>query len=407
MRNYKKIIVLSIFLMLFGEAFGETLVGSAYRYLFVSANVVMLAVYLMIGKTKIDRLDRFPVTATVLSWVLLLVSILFWDFYHNIYSYAGIFVAMVAYLLDFKYANKLIVWLVYLSLGLTAFEFFTHKLLFVNTIRGIEFDEYIFGGSLGVFRAKGLFYGPTVLGMFMVTAFLLNSKNVWLLLAAILSCFFANARLGIVLLAVPFLFLLFRRKNLIYLFPAIVLCIFLIGYTYTQSASVSLERFAALAESGSQSARLYFWEKGIELFSNYPLKYILFGNNGYYSYTYQNNPESGWICLLTDNGITGFLFYLLPLLYCLDKFVKRKEWNSLMLTAILIAFNFAITGHLSGTGNLMYWLVVFELYNKARYGYGKLDKITLLEINLQYQYENPAHREILPSVLRGNRKGEF
>lgn len=379
MRNYKRIIVLLIFLMLFGEAYGETLIGSTYRYLFVSIIALMLGVYLVIRKEAFDKLDRFPITVTFLSGGLLLVSILFWDFYHNIYSYVGIFVATIVYLLDFKYANRLIVWLVYLTLGLTALEFYTHKYLFVNTIQGVEFDEILFGGAMGIFRAKGFFYGPTVLGMFMITAYLLNSKNIKLLFAAIISCFFANSRLGIVMLTIPLLVLLFQRRNLKYLIPMVAVFAVVVGYSLT-NANASIERLILLSQSESQSARLYFWEKGWDIFMNYPLKYLLFGNNGYYNNIYQNNPESGWICLLTDNGIIGFILYLLPLLYCLRQFLSRLDWNNLMLTGILIGFNLAITGHLSGTGNLMYWLVVFELYNKARYGYGKLDRIFSQEI---------------------------
>ena len=85
------------------------------------------------------------------------------------------------------------------------------------------------------------------------------------------------------------------------------------------------------------------------------------------------------ICLLTDNGVIGFFFYLLPLLYCLHRFLINRKWYNLMLTLLFIVFNFTITGHLSGTGNFMYWLVVFELFNKAKYGCGKLDSPVLLK----------------------------
>lgn len=134
-----------------------------------------------------------------------------------------------------------------------------------------------------------------------------------------------------------------------------------------------------MSEGENQNARIYYWTKGINLFLDYPLQSIIFGNNGYYNSIYDNNPESGWICLLTDNGVIGFFFYLLPLLYCLHRFLINRKWYNLMLTLLFIVFNFTITGHLSGTGNFMYWLVVFELFNKAKYGCGKLDSPVLLK----------------------------
>ena len=45
MQMYKKLIVFFIFLMLFGEAYGETLIGSTYRYVFVVLIIVLLCSY--------------------------------------------------------------------------------------------------------------------------------------------------------------------------------------------------------------------------------------------------------------------------------------------------------------------------------------------------------------------------
>jgi len=128
----------------------------------------------------------------------------------------------------------------------------------------------------------------------------------------------------------------------------------------------------SVGESGSQSARIDFWLSGLNLFFNYSLPYLFFGDNGLFYELYDNNPESGWICLLTDNGIVGFLFYLIPLVYCFFRFLGQKEYFLTLIVLVFAAFNFAITFHLSGTGNLMYWLIMFEFLNKAVYGYSKL-----------------------------------
>lgn len=373
MKTYKQIIILTVFLMLFGEAYGMSLIGSMYRYIFMALTFILLLFYIIICKQiRITIFDRFPLHYAIASLALLVVSFPFWDYYHNIYTYIGIILAFFVYLLDYNTAHKLIIGIVYLSLILTGYEFFTHKLLFINTINDITFDETYLGGKFGVFRAKGLFFGPTILGMFMVTAFLLNNKNIWILISAIICCFFANSRLGIVLLIIPLLILLFKRQNLKYLWIVAIVAIAIISYSQI-NAEASIDRLLSLSESGNQSSRIYYWSEGIKTFINYPLKNIIFGNNGYYNSIYNNNPESGWICLLTDTGLIGFFFYLWPVLYCIYRFVKQKMWYYTILTTIFIVFNFTITGHLSGTGNLMYMLVVFEFFNKAKYGCGKLD----------------------------------
>ncbi len=374
-RCYRMIIFLVI-LMIFGEPYGLTIIGSAYRYCLLALIAVLLLLYIIfVRKFWIGPLDRFPISVMKISWALFFISCFFWSAMHNAYSYIGISVALILYLFDFKFTNKLIIWLVYLSLFLTAIEYFTQHYIFINVIHDNELDEKMYGGMIGVFRAKGLFYGPLSAGIFVIMAFFLNCKNIWLLLAGILVCFFANSRLGMVILVVPLLIFLLKNRNPKYLmgvFGIAVASAFVI-YKFAPHVLVSIERVGMLSDLSAQAARFFYWTEGIKLFSSYPLQYIIFGNNGYYNSIYENNPESGWICLLTDNGLLGFLFYFIPIMYCFIKFLRQKSYYYFIITGLLFLTNFLLTAHLSGTGNLMYWLVVFELYNKAKFGYSKID----------------------------------
>lgn len=368
--------VLLIFLMLFGEAYGVILVGDVYRILLSSFSFLALLIYIFFHKIKYTKYDILPFRFVIVSWILLIISLPFWTGTHNIYSYVGLVVAWIVYLIDLKYANKLIRLLLILSLVLTSIEFVTKEFLFVNTVNGIEMNEKELGGAIGVFRAKGLFYGPTLLGMFVSAAYLLNNRNISYLLLALCVSFFANARLGIVLLSVPLTILLFKNEYKKYLIWIILLFVLIGAYSLT-NASESVERLLSVNKEGSQDARIYYWLSGVNLFLNYSLPHLFFGNNGFFTDIYDNNPESGWICLLTDNGILGFLFYLLPLLYCFSIFLKRREYFLSLIVIVFAAFNFAITYHLSGTGNFMYWLVMFEFLNKAVYGKSKMESYSI------------------------------
>jgi len=359
--------VFIIFLMIFGEAYGVTVIGNLYRIILGVLGCLSLFIYVIFHKIKYTNLDLLPFLYTLIALFLLLVSLFFWSGTHNIYSYLGLVVALLVYVIDFDFSNKLIRFLLILTFLLAGIEFLTKQYLFINVVRGIEFDEKLMGGTVGVFRSKGLFYGPTIFGMFVAGAYLLNYKKFSYLFLALLSSFFANARLGIVLLSIPLFFMIIKKENRKYF----LIIIALITYSLSNS-SQSIERLMSVGESGSQSARIDFWLSGLNLFFNYSLPYLFFGDNGLFYELYDNNPESGWICLLTDNGIVGFLFYLIPLVYCFFRFLGQKEYFLTLIVLVFAAFNFAITFHLSGTGNLMYWLIMFEFLNKAVYGYSKL-----------------------------------
>jgi hypothetical protein len=258
-----------------------------------------------------------------------------------------------------------------------SYEFFNKQFLFVNVVHGIEFDEHEFGGSVGVFRAKGLFYGPTLVGVFAVLAYFINSRNIKILLMGILICFLANSRTGLVILAVPLMLFLFQNHFRKYLVCLIVAGLILINVSALLSPDVitSVERIGSLSEgSDGQSSRIFFWLRGIQTFLDYPIIHMLFGNNGHFKSIYDNNPESGWICLLTDTGVVGFCFYFMPVIFALIVFFKRNEWFNCLLVCLFVFLNSIITANLSSTSSLVYWFFMFELMNSVKY---KITKIKM------------------------------
>lgn len=366
----KKTIIALIFILLFGEAYGITLIGTSYRYIFSGICIIALIIYnySFLPYLELKKKDKFPLQYTIISYILIAVSYPFWGDTHNIYSYIGISVAFLVYSIDFNTANKIIRFIAVLSLFLASYEYLSQHYLFINKVGGITFSEKFLGGEMGVFRAKGLFYGPTLLGMFMVVAALLNNTKIHYFIIGIIVCFLSNSRTGIVLLFPPLLYLIFKKgysRHLFFIIIILIISSFFIEQINPQ-ITTSITRISKLAEEGSQTSRIFFWIEGLKTYISYPLPNLLIGNNGYFNSIYKNNPESGWICLLTDNGIIGLMFYLLPLLYCLHIFIRLKEYYYILITIIFILFNTIITAHLSGTGNLLYWLMVFELYNNAK-----------------------------------------
>ena len=266
--------VFIIFVMIFGEAYGVTIIGNLYRIILGVLGCLSLFIYVIFHKIKYTNLDLLPFLYTLIALFLLLVSIFFWSGTHNIYSYLGLVVALLVYVIDFDFSNKLIRFLLILTFLLAGIEFLTKQYLFINVVRGIEFDEKLMGGTVGVFRSKGLFYGPTILGMFVAGAYLLNYKKFSYLFLALLSSFFANARLGIVLLSIPLFFMIIKKENRKYFLIIILAFIALITYSLSNS-SQSIERLMSVGESGSQSARIYFWLSGLNLFFYYSLLFLV------------------------------------------------------------------------------------------------------------------------------------
>ncbi|WP_409281870.1 hypothetical protein, partial [Pseudomonas defluvii] len=110
--------------------------------------------------------------------------------------------------------------------------------------------------------------------------------------------------------------------------------------------------------SETNSARLYYWLSGWQEYRGYELNKIFFGDNGYYRALYGNNAESGWLTLLLDFGLVGFLIYFVPLVFVL---LKRHTLDVALMVSILIVANMVFTLCYGVTGCFVYWLTFYFL----------------------------------------------
>lgn len=369
-KSTNSLCVLAIFVLIYGRGYGETVVDKFSQICAIVIIPLLYLSFLKLRKFCKDKLDKVAFEYAVLSVVLFAISAPMWYSFYNAYSYVGVVLAYIVYLLDCNQFRKLIVYALIACTFLELIEFISEHYFFITSLEDIELDEKLFSGG-GAFRAKGIFKGPLSVGPFAVLTYLLNNKKRWILLLAMVACFLANSRTGIVILSMLFIIQLFGgRIQIKYIIAVIVIGGVIMTVMLSNAVfSSSIERILDVSntESGTNQARMFFWLAGISTYLGYPLSHLVVGNNGFFRSIYENNPESGWICLLTDCGVVGFLFYLTPLIYCLLHFFRKGMKSDFFITIAFIIMNFVITANLSATSNLVYWIFVFELYNKAKY----------------------------------------
>ncbi|HCH51334.1 MAG TPA: hypothetical protein DEV59_11720 [Proteus sp.] len=253
--------------------------------------------------------------------------------------------------------------LVIIQASLMFYEVITLSFIYTVQIGDTIFDEKIMGGNIGIFRAKGLFEGPTVASIFLITAALfIGSQKKWLLCLLVLSLM-TGGRTPVIIIGAIGAYL--HVKNMIYsdnmlerITPIIALLFGIIWLTQFDMDYLVFDRLSQTTDfsASSNSARLSYWISSIGFFSNYDLIHLLFGNMGAYRLEFDNSTESGWIQILVDLGISGLLFFLLPFMKALW---SNFNANALFFFSIMILSNFVFTFSFGVIGAFSYWLIIF------------------------------------------------
>ncbi|WP_299900427.1 hypothetical protein [uncultured Aquimarina sp.] len=262
-----------------------------------------------------------------------------------------------------------------LTVLLGAYEFLFKEYLFVvyrETYFGFRaLDEKLFSGSTNVFRAKVFFEGPLALSQFAIGAAFLFRKHIKVLFLILLISIFANGRLGIIICAGIIALYYVKKYNLLtillkpkYFFLLIFGLLFSFTVIYLLLDESSIERFKNSFDTSNEgnAARITFWINGIKTWLSYDLAHLIFGNNGYYGSIYKNNAENGWITLLVNNGIIGFLYYFIPVLLLSINYLIKASVNFWYIFLLFFCM-FVQTFHLGASANLFYWLIIFSFLN--------------------------------------------
>ncbi|PCE66552.1 hypothetical protein B7P33_04450 [Sediminicola luteus] len=273
-----------------------------------------------------------------------------------------------------RFFNKLFVILIWLTCALALYEFISKSYIFIvyrETVFGFQaLDEKLFGGVAGIFRSKVFFEGPLALSQFCMGASLFYRKHIKILIPIFLTAIFANGRLGILVCGIIIFAYLYQRYNIATLIkrPWVMILVtfavlgFMISGILLLDAA-SIERFKEVFDThnAGNNARIEYWINGISTYFNYDLNHLVFGNNGYFLQVYKNNAENGWITLLLNNGIVGFIYYLFPILLLFARNFLRLN-SDFIFVVILLFCMFVQTFHLGASANLFYWLIIYSLY---------------------------------------------
>lgn len=320
------------------------------------------------------QIDSHFFTYTLIMFPLAVLSLGFWHNINGINVYFTIVTFIIIVSSGYDFFLKVIKYIAYILLILAMYEFITKSYLFVvyrQTEWGVlPLDPKFYGGYSQIFRAKGLFEGPLALSQFAIGLAFLFRSNIKILVVAVLLTILANGRLGMVITGIIFILYFVTKYDLISILKSkkfirlfIVSLVLIISATVYLIDEKSIERISNSFsfEDNSNTARLYYWEKAINIFGDYNIFNILFGNSGYFREVTGNSAENGWLMLLLDNGILGFLFYFFPLLIVSLLSLKHstEHWHYvgvLFLAMMVQTFNLGVSA------SLLYWLIMYSLF---------------------------------------------
>ncbi|AUS05217.1 O-antigen ligase family protein [Pseudotamlana carrageenivorans] len=338
-------------------------------------NIVLL-IGLGVFFIKILLYPKLDISKPFFVYVLLglsiaFISVFFWLSLGEINVYFTLITTTIVLSCGVKFLKKALLGLVLIILVLAIYEFFTKTYVFAvyrDTQWGIKaLDPTFYGGNWGLFRAKALFEGPLALAQFAIGLALLYRKNLKILVLSIVLAMLSNGRLAMIVCALALIFSLtekyniikffLSKKGLIIVFFILMGCVFALNYFVT---GASLERLKGALDFSdpSNQGRFYYWTEGISMYFDYNLVHLLFGNSGYFRSVIGNSAENGWLMLLLDNGLFGFLFYFLPPVYITYLSLRFKTGHYMFVGLIFICMMIQ-TFHLGALASLFYWLIIY------------------------------------------------
>lgn len=305
-------------------------------------------------------------------WVLSLVKNFIYDGDLNLSNYyLAIPIAFVILSLDARFFFHLIVLHIVASLFGSIFEVINGSYLYDYVASdGTILDSNLFGGGIGVFRAKGLFQGPlsqVAIAYWVCFIFRTKTSAFILLLVALLSA----GRLG---LLVGFCYFCWRiifgktsdvnknelkSTNSIYLFVPLTVILSLVLAFIDSEKILFISTMLDLSNSQTTS-RFEFWASSLREFSGYDFGSLLFGDFGYIQ-SVQGGTENDFLRIALDNGLTLALLYISIFVGITVTSIKRNDLELfiIILTVFLLMNIFPFIQSLSST--LMFWTVLGSL----------------------------------------------
>lgn len=384
-----KLLILLLFLYIF---FADLII--AFTGMTIIKPLLALFIVIFIGISAVGQFDKFKYKRFVFfAFILLLNSVLSWGEFENVNQYITVFFGVLL-LLDKDFSEKVLLYVFYIQLVAISYEFLTHNILYQEVSSGVfNANEFDYTESIGRFqtsgfRAKGIFPGTLVATCFIINIALLYSKNLIILLLALIMAVMTNGRMAMIITFIAF-FLRFTdnyrilvkhrklSKKLSYMmvyFPLFLI----VGIVAIQLFSP--EKVSHLYElfdfsNSNHIGRIGRYLAGInEFFNNYSLKAQLIGYPGYELYDLYNRPippESELIGMLLELGLTGFLFYIITIIftwkisYGVKNPISRfRSYRFVLFWTIICMIQYRhILGNQRG---VLFWFLIFLILDEIK-----------------------------------------
>lgn len=316
-------------------------------------------------------------TTSALNWIILAALTAAWTLTFvskgsmNMSSYyVAIPCAFIVVNLNPNLFIRIIVAHLILTLLIEGVEYFTDQYLFIyKADDGTELNESLFGGSLGVFRAKGMFQGPLSAVAFALWVAFLIRKNPIVVALLFLVAFFASGRLGM-LTSVVLMCFRFMANGIRSLGKTLPLVFFLLVSASLLIAMSDENRlffiFNALDFGSDQNiSRIYFWGTALDYYFGYDLINLLFGDYGFI-FQQEGATENDFLRLLLDCGIAGFLIYVVAIFALMIKSFRNKNLEGFLISILIIVLMNLFPFVQSLSSALLFWVYFFLTIDSQR-----------------------------------------
>lgn len=334
--------------------FGALLPWKVFEFGFLQVPLVAIGVFLLIIEAWSAQ-RTLPAPLFVVGFVFLGLICLEFLADRGVSSYLlsasiGIIVAF-SHSADFaKYSLFL---LLCLTVVLQIIETFRHAYIFTISYESIQLDERLFSGIRGVFRAKGIFYGPLTAGYFALAVAIIWRGNYLVLSLSFLSAYLAQARFVLIILLVGLVFIGLRKLNFQKKIVILTISIFMLFFIISITEQIALLNFLQafdLADSRN-IGRFYYWQLGLQLFGTQDIVDQFIGVPGATREVFNNSSENDYIQALNEVGLIGLIALLFASFYIGKG--SRNLWIVLFAVAAFVAAPLA--GFPLGT---TYWIVI-------------------------------------------------
>lgn len=312
---------------------------------------------------------RHTLGVGVWFWSIALAWLLSWSatgLVNTSSYYFAIPLALLVLHLNARLFMKLLAVACVTSVVLQIAEYLSEDYLFIFVDRdGAELDHELFGGNVGVFRAKGLAQGPLSAVAFGLWLAFICRKNV-LAAALLVSCaFFASGRLGMTIGVLLLAYRLFFSSDMTsyhrWLLLLGVAVLVTVGQIVLAADAARLEFMASAFDTSNEQteARFFFWLASVELFMNYSPLQMLLGNYGFVL-DELGGTENDLLRILLDNGIIGFLPYAVAVGILLLDAVKLRDFEGLLTVFLILMASMLFPFLQSLPSALLFWVYYFS-----------------------------------------------